>query len=50
MQRELDEKDEKIRMLEAEHVMLTQTVDGKVDELEGLKQKLSMLEQEVSSA
>lgn len=47
MQKELGEKDETIRILEAKNIALRQTLDAKVDELEVLKQKVSMLEQKV---
>lgn len=47
MQRELNEKDEKIRILEAKNETLRQMADAKADELEAIKQKVSMLEQEV---
>ena len=47
IQKELDEKDAKIRILEDKNAALRQTVDAKVDELEVLKQKASLLEQEV---
>ena len=47
MQKELDEKDETIRMLEDKNRALKRTIDAKVDELETLKQQASLLEQEV---
>lgn len=49
MQKELEQKDEKIRILEAKNETLRQTTDAKTDEIENLKQKISMLEQEVRS-
>ena len=47
MQKELEEKEEKIRILEAKNETLSRTADTKTDEIENLKQKISMLEQEV---
>ena len=47
MQRELVEKDEKIRILEAKNETLRQTVDAKTSEVENFKQRVVMLEQEV---
>ena len=47
MQKELDEKEEKIRILEAKNETLRQTAEEKTDEIETLKHKVSMLEQEV---
>ena len=47
IQKELNEKDAKIRILQDKNTALQQTVDAKVDELEILKQKASILEQEV---
>lgn len=47
IQKELDAKDEIIRILEDKNAALTQTVDMRVDEIEILKQKMLMLEQEV---
>ena len=47
MQIELDERDERIRILENKNAALRQTVDTKVEESEVLKQKVSLLEQEV---
>ena len=47
IQKELDEKDETIRMLEDKNTVLKRTIDAKVDELETLKQQVSLLEQEV---
>ena len=49
MQKELDEKEEKIRILEAKNETLSRTADAKADEIENLKEKISMLEQEVCS-
>ena len=47
MQKELEEKEEKIRILEAKNETLSRTADTKTDEIENLKQKISMPEQEV---
>ena len=47
MQKEMGEKDETIRILETKNEALRQTLDARVDELEVLKQKVSMLEEEV---
>ena len=47
MQKELEQKEEKIRILEAKNETLRQTTDTKTEEIEDLKQKVSMLEQEV---
>lgn len=47
MQRELGEKDEKIRILEAKNETLRQTVDAKINEVESFKQRVVMLEQQV---
>lgn len=47
MQKDLSDKEEKIRILEAKNETLRQTADAKTDEIETLKQKISMLEQEV---
>lgn len=47
MQKDLSDKEEKIRILEAKNETLRQTADSKTDEIETLKQKISMLEQEV---
>lgn len=47
MQKEIGEKDETIRILETKNEALRQTLDARVDELEVLKQKVSMLEEEV---
>ena len=47
MQKDLNEKEEKIRILEAKNETLRQTADTKTDEIENLKQKVMMLEQEV---
>ena len=47
MQKELDEKEEKIRILEAKNETLSRTTDAKTDEIENLKEKISVLEQEV---
>jgi len=48
MQRELSDKDEKIRILEAKNETLRRTVDTKTDEVESLKQTVVMLEQQVT--
>lgn len=47
MQKDLSEKEERIRILEAKNETLRQTADTKTDEIENLKQKIMMLEQEV---
>ena len=47
MQRELEQKEEKIRILEAKNETLKQMAEAKTNEVEGLKQKLAMLETEV---
>ena len=47
MQKDLNDKEEKIRILEAKNETLRQTADTKTDEIENLKQKVLMLEQEV---
>ena len=47
MQKEMSEKDETIRILENKNEALRQTLDARVDELEVLKQKVTMLEEEV---
>jgi len=47
MKKDLDAKNEKIRILEAENETLLQTIDVKIDEAEILKQTVTMLEQEV---
>jgi len=47
MQRELEQKQEKIRILEAKNETLKQTAEAKTNEVEELKQKLVMLETEV---
>lgn len=47
MQRELEQKEEKIRILEAKNVTMKQTAEAKTNEVEELKQKLAMLETEV---
>ena len=49
MQKDLNDKEEKIRILEAKNETLRQSADTKTDEIENLKQKISMLEQEVYS-
>ena len=48
IQRELDEKDEKIRIMEAKNETLRQIVGAKADELELLKQREAALQQEVN--
>ena len=48
MQKDLSEKEEKIRILEAKNETLRQTADAKTDEIENLKQKIMMLEQQVA--
>ena len=47
MQKDLNEKEEKIRILEAKNETYRQAADTKTDEIENLKQKVMMLEQEV---
>ena len=47
IQRELNDKDEKIRIMETKNETLRQIVEAKVDELELLKQRVAVLEQEV---
>ena len=47
MQKELEHKEEKIRILEAKNETLKQTAEAKTNEVEELKQKLAMLETEV---
>lgn len=48
MQKELTVKDERIKLLESKNGKLIQIIDEKTIELEALKQKASLLEQEVS--
>lgn len=47
MQKELEDKEEKIRVLEAKNETLKQAAETKTDEIENLKHKVMMLEQEV---
>jgi len=49
MQKELEQKEEKIRILEAKNETLKQAAESKTNEVEELKQKLAILETEVNN-